>query len=329
MLRWLLHEGADVHQRDNFGATALIEAVEHDDLECVQILLYAGADFEVDHNGTAMSRAHSRDIILRLLEAGADAAHISYAGQRVLLGLPSISEEPLSAVSAEDFQQTFTRSFGKTNPERMDVPFWKAMVRSGVSAYEARRRFGATYDAPAKPVWCAQRYGQSLTLLPDGRAVLIGGEHEDGYDPDFCIYNDVFVYECDRSVTIYGYPESVFQPTDFHTATLMGDFIFVIGALGYRTARRYDQTPVYRLNVNTLRIERLDAGGEAPGWIYGHRAQAVDDHAIRIWDGRVLVAGDSGESEETNLECFVFDLNRLLWRRATVPREGPPRPEQQ
>jgi hypothetical protein len=36
-----------------------------------------------------------------------------------------------------------------------------------------------------------QRFGQSLTFLPDGRAVQIGGEHVDFYYPVFCIYNDV------------------------------------------------------------------------------------------------------------------------------------------
>src|SRR5690606_36859616 len=29
----------------------------------------------------------------------------------------------------------------------------------------------------AGPVWCAKRFGQSLSLLSDGRAVSIGGEH--------------------------------------------------------------------------------------------------------------------------------------------------------
>ena len=43
------------------------------------------------------------------------------------------------------------------------------------------------------PVWCFSRFGTSLTELPDGRFVQIGGEHEDFYDPDFCIYNDVTV----------------------------------------------------------------------------------------------------------------------------------------
>ena len=61
----------------------------------------------------------------------------------------------------------------------------------------------------------AQRFGQSLTLLPDGPALQFGGEHEDYYDPDFCIYNDVFVHEGDGSITIYGYPESAFPPRVF------------------------------------------------------------------------------------------------------------------
>ena len=92
---------------------------------------------------------------------------------------------------------------------------------------------------PAPEMWSwflalAKRFGQSLTLLPDGLAVQIGGEHEDYYDPDFCIYNDVFVHERDGSITIYGYPESAFPPTDFRTATLVGDSIYVIGSLGSR-----------------------------------------------------------------------------------------------
>jgi hypothetical protein len=31
--------------------------------------------------------------------------------------------------------------------------------------------------------------------------VQIGSEHEDDYDPDFCIYNDVFVHGGDDSRT--------------------------------------------------------------------------------------------------------------------------------
>jgi hypothetical protein len=113
------------------------------------------------------------------------------------------------------------------------------------------------------------RFGQSITCLPDGRVVQIGGEHEDYYDPDFCIYNDVFVHGSEGSIAIFGYPEAVFPPTDFHTATLVDGAIYLIDSLGYVGTRRYGQTPVHRLDVGTYRMERQDASGEQPGWIYG------------------------------------------------------------
>lgn len=319
VLRWLLREGADANEADDFGRTALVEAVEADDLQCVEILLGAGADVDADANGTALSRATSRGIIRRLLDVGANPAD---ADQRVLLGLRATAEEALAAVTPGEFRRTFTRRFGATNPERMSVPFWEAMIRCGASAYEAGRRFEGECGRVTEPVWCAQRYGQSLTLLPDGRAVQIGGEHEDFYDSDFCIYNDVFVHGPDGSIAVYGYPESVFPPTDFHTATLVGDSIYVIGSLGYPGARRYGETPVYRLDLRTLRMEGLHPSGEAPGWIYRHRAAAVAPHEIRVWGGTILTGSSGEESQEQNRGSFVLDLERLRWRPESVPAPG-------
>lgn len=311
LLRWLLQEGADIHQVDEFGATALIEAVEADDLACVEILLDAGADSAVAFNGTALSRASSPAIILRLLDADADPAD---ANQRVLLGLPHWNPNALDAITPAEFQRAYSQRFGKHNPERMDEPFWATMIRAGVSAYTARTQF-ERYGPFTAPIWSANRFGQSLTLLPDGRAVQIGGEHEDFYDPDFCIYNDVFVYARDRSVAIYGYPESIFPPTDFHTATLVGDAIYVIGGLGYRGRRHFGTTPVYRLNIHTLQMERLSLHGEAPGWLYKHRARFITPHVIRVWGGEIITKQDNGEAYAPNLGVFTLDLERLLWRR--------------
>jgi ankyrin repeat protein len=336
LLRWLLREGGDVHQTDEFGTTALIEAVENDDLNCVEILLNTGANVETNANGTALGRARTREIIMRLIAAGADPAD---ANQRVILGLRATGDEALAAVTPDEFHRTFAPRFGESNPEWMNNRFWEAMIRCGISAYGALHRFEVAGPVPEParfglytpdrkrtrsrfggPVWCAQRFGQSLTLLPDGRAVQIGGEHEDYYDPDFCIYNDVFVHGRDASVAIYGYPESVFPPTDFHTATLVGGHIYVIGSLGYQGTRRPGDTPVYRLDIRTLRMDRVDAGGEAPGWIYKHRATAVKSHEIRIWGGKVVTAIGSGESHQENTTCFVLDLERLAWRRESTPR---------
>lgn len=49
-----------------------------------------------------------------------------------------------------------------------------------------------------------------MTILEDGRALFIAGEHEDSYDPDFCIYNDLIVFHTDKSVQIFAYPREVF-----------------------------------------------------------------------------------------------------------------------
>jgi hypothetical protein len=163
------------------------------------------------------------------------------------------------------------------------------------------------------PLWCVQRYGQSITFLPDGRVVLIGGKHEDP-SADFCVFNDVFVQGPDGSIASYGYPQAVFPPTDFHTATLMDDGIYVIGSRGYEGRRRHGETPVYRLDVATFRIERVDAGGESPGWIFQHRALRLGPAEIRVWGGKVAAEGDGEEVRGENTRVFVIDVARGLWR---------------
>jgi hypothetical protein len=197
----------------------------------------------------------------------------------------------------------------------MDEPFRLAMIRSGLSAYAAGQMFGVTPACPRDPIWSAHRFGQSLTCLPDGRVVLIGGEHEDHYDIDFCIYNDVFVHAADGSIAIVGYPEDVFPPTDFHTATLVDAAIYVIGSLGYQGTRRPGETPVLRLDLATLRMERLDTRGDAPGWIYKHRADLEGARSIRVREGTVVVNRGGKEAHDPNPGTFVLDLDSLTWRR--------------
>lgn len=300
---------------DELGCTPLMIAVMFDDLECVEILLHAGAAVDTTETAEGVSLcalrlARSRDIIVRLLEAGADPAH---ADQRVLLGLQATTDEALATVTTEEFQRDYTRRFATTNPERMRVPFWEAMIQCGARAGVARSRLAGERGAWIAPTWSAERLGQSLTFLPDGRAIQIGGEHEDFYDDDFCIYNDVFVHEPDGSIAIYGYPEEVFPPTDFHTATLVDEFIYVVGRLGYGKDRVDGGTPVYRLHTRTLQMETLHPSGEAPGWIFEHRAAAMPPNEIRVWGGKVIRPG--GNEMSSSSRVFVLDLERNCWRR--------------
>ena len=315
LVRWLLDEGQAVDQTDEFSATPLLCAVEDADLECVDVLVRAGANVEHQApSGTVLGQSGTKEIVQRLLEAGADPRHLSQEGRRSLCGLPA-EARPLSGVSPEEFQRARTRRFGGANPERMREPFWEAMIRAGVSGYEAAVAFDPGAPHAVSPVWCATRFGQSITALDDGRIVQIAGEHEDAYDPDFCIYNDVFIHHPDGSIDILGYPEDAFPPTDFHTATLVDGGIYVIGSLGYRGARRHGETPLYRLDLRTFRIERLVASGEAPGWIHGHRAWPLGETAIRVSGGTVVTAGESGEVFADNTASFALDLERLTWRR--------------
>ncbi len=135
------------------------------------------------------------------------------------------------------------RRFGAANPERIDNPLWEWMVRSGLNPYWARQELGVDSDAvscamPGNPDWCFDRIGAPTVTLDDGRTITIAGEHEDYYDPDFCIYNDVVVTKGD-DVEIYGYPADVFPPTDFQSATLIDDQIWLIGSVGYVVQREY------------------------------------------------------------------------------------------
>jgi len=312
VLRWLVQSGADIHATDQFGNTPLMHAVDEGDLDCVNILIEAGANVEADKYGSIIGQTTSREIGLRLLEAGADPANLSYEAQRNLLGLGDGDTTPLEAVSLDDFRLGHARVFGKDNPERMQVPFWDAMIRAGVYAYTPWAHFAKEFPEATRPVWCARRFGQSLTLLPDGRAIQIGGEHEDFYDADFCIYNDVFVHERDGSIAVYGYPESVFPPTDFHTATLIGEYIDVIGSLGYDQQIKHATALVYRLHIHTLRMEGLDTHGEGPGEIYKHRASVMNSHEIRVWGGKITTNDDDARD---NHEIFVLDVEKLVWRR--------------
>jgi hypothetical protein len=313
MLQWLLDLGAPIEQTDDFGTTPLMAAVECGNLEAVDTLLKAGAGIGPEKHGQpAISSARSREIAICLLDAGADPARLSFEGRRSLLGFDPDPDELLLDVPHRDFLLGRSRRFGDNNPEKMAEPFWESMIRAGINAHRAMRLFGE--ERNGSPIWCAQRFGQSITLLPDGRIVQIAGEHEDSYDSDFCIYNDVFVHEADGTIHVLGYPESVFPPTDFHTATLAGEYIYIVGSLGYQGARQYGITPVYRLHTKTFRMEQMEAGGEAPGWIYKHRAVLLAPHEIRITGGEIATGGADREMHSRNERTFILDTERLIWR---------------
>lgn len=318
MLQWLLDVGAAIDEPDAFGTTAAMTAAAHGNAEALTLLIEAGADIHATRgwNQSALSDARTRETAAILLRAGADPAHLSYEGRRALIGLPPEPDEALLRdVTPEQYQRGRARRFGAgtSNPEEIGEPFWEGMIRAGISAYQRVQRFSDAANALRQPVWCAQRFGQSFTILPDGRIVQIGGEHEDSYDQDFCIYNDVFLHQPDGAIRIFGYPEAVFPPTDFHTATLLGDSIYIIGSLGYQGTRQFGTTPIYRLDTKTFRMTTVEAVGGAPGWIYGHRATLRGSEEIVVSGGTIVTWDGRKEVNSENQRSFVFNLRRLVW----------------
>ncbi len=312
---WLIARGVGVDDRDEAGCTALHGAVDWEATGCVRQLLDAGADPNAECNGRPLADVTDPTIARLLLAAG---AHPEDVDTRVLLGLGEPDEGRLGTITKRDFRRDHAPAFGTRNPTHEQRPFWGAMSRAGVEAYVPRTRFGHAFSGG--PVWCARRFGQSFTELPDGRVVLVGGEHEDSYDPDFFIYNDVHVYEPDHAAkrkppTIFGYPEAVFPPTDFHTATLVGGRIVVIGGLGYAHTRNPGgnaPTPVFELSLGNWKIRRIRtaaaAAGDEPGWIHRHRAELLGGDRIRVWGG----LHESGRPFRTR---HVLHLHGARWER--------------
>jgi len=148
-------------------------------------------------------------------------------------------------------------------------------------------------------------------------AIYIAGEHEDSYDPDFYIYNDVIVIHPNLEIQIYGYPSAVFPATDFHSATLVQDeSIYIIGNVGYHGTREPGVTPVYRLDCQSYQIERIAITGDNPGWISRHMAEYVAAcHAIKVTQGQICICGEGKRQFRQNRRIYWLDLATGQWSR--------------
>ena len=214
--------------------------------------------------------------------------------------------------------------YGTKNPEPVDNGLWEQAVRHDwtgsrlghhlgpeLAAKQGRSNFAhSTYrDATPGPFWSWSRLGRTSTVLADGRIVHVGGEHEDFYDVNFCIYNDVVVEGPERRLAIYLYPQAIFAPTDFHTATLVDETIILIGALGYKDLRRVGRTQVLKLDTGTMRIEPLETTGTGPGWISRHTAEQVSGSTILVKGGSV----QTQSAYEKNMRAYLLDLESNHW----------------
>lgn len=225
-------------------------------------------------------------------------------------------EEPAPKISEAEFLAWRAPRIVTVNPTRLDNPLWHWLVRTRWDAYSANNIFGGPSPFTAGPMWCFHRYGMSETTLEDGRVLYIGGEHEDHYDPDFCIYNDVTVVDAAGAIAIHGYPKEDFPPTDFHSATRIGDAIYIVGRLGYPESRAVGVTPVFKLSLDSMLVEAVPTFGEPPGWIYEHRASLASDGHTLVIRGGERWRGEHRATQE-NVDTWALDTCNGEWRRLT------------
>lgn len=72
MSQWLLVHGADPLAQDEWGQTALMEAVTYQAANCVRVLLRAGVPLENPNREYAIALARDINVVRALVEAGAD-----------------------------------------------------------------------------------------------------------------------------------------------------------------------------------------------------------------------------------------------------------------
>ncbi|CAM6089491.1 unnamed protein product [Calypogeia fissa] len=245
----------------------------------------------------------------------------------------NLALDPLPITRDQYLADRRGKTFGTANPTIMDKPFWKYMIgKSGerggeiegnadfarqlfddvdLKAYSGHGRDTEDLCEESDPVWCFRRLGRTGTTLPDGRHVLIGGEHEDFYDPDFCIYNDVVVFSgppsSDSSTSSAAeddIPRCSTDPANFYTH---------IHSLHRRSASQFtailasrDRTDVYRLDLSDFSIKKMETSGSKP-------ARGIDDHAAKLIDDE-----DGGSGAEIMIttkvgQVFSLVIDRLEW----------------
>lgn len=317
MLTFLVQKGVDLEAYNHFGYTPLMQAAEDGAINCVKCLLRLGADIHKTDRSqfsqkTAIAHASTVAIANILATEGDDLNQLDDTVRASLLG---IGKQEKLAINKKEYLAQKHRKFGLSNPQKCDTPFWYDMVRTNATAWRARDQFDDTDSFNDQPVWCYERFGKSITPIGDNEFIEIAGEHEDSYDTDFCIYNEVFHHLGDGEFTIYQYPENLFPPTDFHTATLVNGHIYIIGNLGYPEKRAYGATPVHRLNIQSFEIEKVETLGDCPGWIYNHSAYHEGQSTIRIQGGEILEKPGEKESHRLNTLDFELDLETLKWTK--------------
>jgi hypothetical protein len=331
----LLHKGADPNDRAKFDdsliCTVLYKWPADSQAAGIELLTSFGANVNLPdgQNETALSACLNLKYPVEI--------------QNLLLSKGAI---PIPSSTVDFKPSEVNCRYGNANPEKVSNGYYSFMVATGKAAceigrsnfmdliasgkikdyekdfeeltskVEAGKLSGAAaagffnYLTNGKPKWCNDRYGSSYHFLKDGTLIQIGGEHEDFYDPEFNIYNDVIKISPNGAVALFLYPEHIFPPTDFHSSTKLGNQIIIIGGLGYQKDRKAKRTNMYVLNLKNFSIKSLPSSGDKPGWVFEHTTLLDEKKkCLYLMDGKKWENGKIVD----NKAIYKFDLKTSHW----------------
>lgn len=160
-------------------------------------------------------------------------------------------------------------------------------------------------------VFC--RGGHSCTALPDGRLFMFGGIDEQGK-----YRNDCFLMDPERMLWLpltgrltRGSPP---KPRAYHTATLVGDRVVIIGGVGNSCTWSCKEVFTLQLGCWQWREHTPDVDGTVPQPRYGHSAGICGQHSVVVFGG--------GDAEEERFTADVAILDTLTWQWSDASLQG-------
>ncbi len=103
------------------------------------------------------------------------------------------------------------------------------------------------------------------------------------------------------------------ENTDFHSATLIDHWIYIIGSLGYQEDRQEDLIAVYRLNTVDFHIEHVETQNPPNFQLYDHNARLTGSDLV-LTGGRYFSCKDVEFMPQVNMRRITLNLDTLTWQ---------------